>query len=61
MPDGRIPLDLAFSRWLALERGIICMPGSLFYHPQSPYKNDNYVRFAICRGMEKTQAGIKRL
>eukprot|EP00347_Sterkiella_histriomuscorum_P017445 403349344 len=61
MPNGKIPLDLAFSRWLALERGIISMPGSLFYHIDSQYKNDNYVRFAICRGMDKTQAGIKRL
>ena len=52
MPDGRIPNDLAFSRWIAMERGVVTMPGSIFYHPNSPYKNDNFVRVAICKGLD---------
>ena len=58
MNDGRIPLDLAFSRWMALERGVIVMPCSLFYHKDSAYKNDSYVRLAICRGMKNSMTGI---
>jgi len=54
MEDGRIPLDLAVSRWLALERGVITMPCSLFYHANSKYKNDKYIRLAICRGMNNS-------
>ena len=31
MEDGRVPLDLAFCRWMAVTRGVIMMPCSLFY------------------------------
>ncbi len=61
MADGRVPLDLAFSRWIAVERGVIVMPCSLFFHKDSTYRNDNYVRIAICKGMEFTAKAIKRL
>ncbi len=40
MDDGRIPNDLAFCRWMAVERGVIMMPNSLFYHKKSPYRHD---------------------
>ena len=35
MADGRIPNDLAFCRWMAIERKIMMMPNSLFYHKDS--------------------------
>lgn len=31
MPDGRIPVDFAFCRWIAVEFGVVCMPISFFY------------------------------
>ena len=52
MDDGRVPLDLAFCRWIAIERGVVMMPCSLFYHISSPFRNDNFVRIAICKGMK---------
>ena len=61
MKDGSIPRDLAFCRWMAVERGVIMMPVSLFYHPQSPYRCDLYVRIAICKGIEFSAKAIKRL
>lgn len=61
MQDGRIPLDLAFSRWMAIERGVIVMPCSLFYLKDSIYKSDKYVRIAICRGRQNTEKGIQKL
>mmetsp|Transcript_28387 Transcript_28387/g.42991 ORF Transcript_28387/g.42991 Transcript_28387/m.42991 type:complete len:413 (+) Transcript_28387:62-1300(+) len=32
MPDGSIPMDLAFARWMGQEHGVAMMPNSLFYH-----------------------------
>lgn len=61
MPDGKIPLDLAFCRWMAVERGVIMMPCSLFYHKESPYRLDNYVRLVICKGMEYSISAIEKL
>ena len=55
MDDGRIPLDLAFCRWIAVERGVIMMPNILFYHKDSPFKTDTYVRVAISRGMDMSK------
>lgn len=31
MPSGGIPLDLAFCRWCAVEKGVAMMPNSFFY------------------------------
>lgn len=50
--DGSVPSDLAFCRWMAVERGVIMMPNSLFYQKDSPYKTYNLVRLAICKGMD---------
>jgi len=61
MENGLIPYDLAFCRWIALERGIIMMPNCIFYHKTSPYKTYNMVRVAICKGLEFSQKVIKRL
>jgi hypothetical protein len=35
--SGKIPLDLAFCRWMAIENKVTMMPNSFFYHPKSPY------------------------
>lgn len=61
MEDGRVPLDLAFCRWIAVTRGVIMMPCSLFYHKTSQIKEDRYARIAICKGMETSVKAIKRL
>ena len=58
MPDGKIPLDLAVCRWLGMERKVIVMPNSLFYHKSSPYKTDTMVRIAICKGIEHTVSAL---
>ena len=50
MPDGSVPLDLAFCRWLAVEYGVVVMPNCIFYGRESTttisYCN---VRVAICK------------
>ena len=61
MPDGRIPLDLAFCRWMAIEKGVVMMPNSFFYHKSSPTMTDSYVRLAICKDRQSTEAAIAKL
>ncbi|CDW75417.1 kynurenine-oxoglutarate transaminase [Stylonychia lemnae] len=61
MPDGRIPNDLAFCRWMVVERKVMMMPNSLFYYKDSLYKTDNYVRLAICKGYDLSVKAILRL
>lgn len=61
MKDGRIPLDLAFCRWIAVTRGVVMMPCSLMYHKDSTYKEDKWIRVAICKGMESSVEAVKRL
>jgi kynurenine aminotransferase len=61
MEDGRVPRDLAFCRWMAVTRGVVMMPCSLFYHKTSAIKEDRYVRLAICKGMETSVNAVKRL
>lgn len=56
-----VPLDLAVSRWLAMEKHVITMPGTFFSYRQSPYKSDKYVRFAFCRGEAITRKAIENL
>ena len=52
MEGMRVPYDLAFCRWMAVERGVIMMPISLFFNKSSPYRTDTFVRLSICKGME---------
>jgi len=59
--EGKIPLDLAFCRWMAFEKKVIMMPGCIFYYSGSPLMNENYVRLAICRGMEITKTAVERM
>lgn len=61
MPDGSVPFDLAFCRWMAVENGVVMMPNSLFYAPGSPYISDKYVRMAVCKDLESTAQVVERL
>ena len=54
MPDGTIPIDLAFCRWMAIEKGVTMMPNSFFYAADSPTISDSYVRLAICKDIQST-------
>ena len=59
--EGKVPLDLAFCRWMAVERKVVMMPCSLFYCKDSPYRNDQYARLGICKGMDHTVKALQRL
>jgi len=61
MPDGSVPRDLAFCRWIAAEKKVVMMPGVLFYEEKSPYKVDNFVRVAICANMKDNVEAMKRI
>ena len=61
MEDGRIPLDLAFCRWMAVERKVIMMPTSLFYNPSSPFRVDNLVRVCICKTLDHQIKAAQRI
>ena len=61
MPDGSVPLDLAFCRWMAVEKGVAMMPNSFFCAADSPTITDKYVRLAICKDHNSTQAATERL
>ncbi|CDW90087.1 kynurenine-oxoglutarate transaminase [Stylonychia lemnae] len=61
MPDGSVPLDLAFCRWMAVEKGVIMMPASLFYHKESPIRDDKYVRIGICKGLDHSRKAFDRI
>ena len=54
-----VPLDLAVSRWLAMEKKIIVLPGTFFYHRDSKSRSDKYIRLAFCKG-EKTVGNALR-
>ena len=61
MPDGKIPLDLAFCRWMACEKGVCMMPNSFFYGKGNPELCDRYVRLAICKDPASTRAATEKL
>jgi aspartate/methionine/tyrosine aminotransferase len=61
MPDGHIPYDLAFCRWMAVERGVIMMPISVFYHKTSPFRVDHLVRLSICKTLDHTVKALQRI
>ena len=61
MPDGKIPLDLAFCRWMAVEKGVAFMPNSFFYGQGNPNLCDKYVRLAICKDADSTKAATEKL
>ena len=59
--EQRIPLDLAFARWMGRENGVTMMPNSFFYHPKSHLISENYVRLAICKDLESVRKVCQRL
>lgn len=61
MPGRRIPLDMAFCRWIAIEHGVTMMPNSCFYDPTSPDRVDNFVRMGICKQKDGMHEAINRL
>jgi aspartate/methionine/tyrosine aminotransferase len=61
MPDGSVPRDLAFCRWLAVEKGLVLMPNSFFYPVDSTTLCDTYVRLAICKDRGSIEACVDRL
>jgi len=56
-----VPLDLAFCRWLVMEKKVVTMPISFFYTSNSKFKNENLVRMAICRGEKITREACEKL
>ena len=50
--DNKVPLDFAFSRWLAIEKGVSVMPLSNFCLQESETKITNMARIAICKTPE---------
>lgn len=60
-PEGTVPLDLAFSRWMGKENGVTMMPNSFFYTFGSKYLNENYVRVAICKNMASVRQVVEIL
>jgi len=59
-PDGSIPLDLAFCRWMACENGLVMMPNSFFYEAGSPNLSDTHVRMALCKNLDSLKAGAAK-
>ena len=57
-----VPLDYAFCRWLAVEKGIALMPLSCFCLEESPHKLEHFIRLAICKTPEvfKDETLVKR-
>jgi len=47
--DGKVPLDFAFCRWLAVDKGVSVMPLSNFCLQESEHKVTNMARIAICK------------
>jgi hypothetical protein len=60
-PQGKIPLDLAFCRWMGVEKKVVMMPNCLFYSKGSPLLTENFVRLAICKGVENTKTALDSL
>ena len=58
---SRIPLDLAFSRWMALSNRVTMMPNCFFYNSKSQHITENYVRLAICKDLKSIQKVCKAL
>ena len=60
-PAGKVPRDLAFCRWSAIEHGVTMMPNSFFYFEGDDQMSDEFVRFAICKDTDSTQKAIDKL
>ena len=61
-PDGKIPLDLAFCRWLMMEHGVVTLPCSKFYGRTSTTTlDDKYVRVSLSQPIENLRAAMERM
>lgn len=49
---GRVPLDYAFCRWLAVEKGLTLMPMTCFQMDEDKNAIENYVRLSVCKPKE---------
>jgi len=58
MPDGCIPVDFAFCRWIAVEFGVVCMPISFFFPRGSSMILDSFVRMGICKTRENIEKTV---
>ena len=58
---GEIPRDLAFCRWMACEKGVATMPGSLYYPNRSKHMSENFICLSISNDFKKTKQAIDRL
>ena len=56
-----VPLDLAVSRWLAIEKKVVTLPGTFFYDRNSTTKSDKFIRMAFCRGEKIINQAIKNI
>jgi aspartate/methionine/tyrosine aminotransferase len=59
--EGKVPMDVAFCRWMACENKLAIMPNSFFYGKESPTRVENYVRLALCKTHESLKAGAEGL
>jgi len=59
--DGKVPLDVAFCRFMACEKKLAIMPNSFFYGKDSPTRVDCFVRLALCKTFESLKAGAEGL
>jgi aspartate/methionine/tyrosine aminotransferase len=59
--DGRIPYDLAFTRWMAVEYGVVMIPLSFFYQVGSVKTKDNFVRLSIGKLPLSIEKCVERL
>jgi aspartate/methionine/tyrosine aminotransferase len=49
----KVPLDFAMCRYLAVEKGVACMPCTNFCLEESEHKKHQYIRIAICQPSDK--------
>ena len=58
---GEVPLDYAVYRFLAYEQGVVCIPGSIFYHSQSLNITNDYLRISLCVATDIMELAIQKL
>lgn len=61
MPDGSVPLSLAFCRWLAIEHGVIMLPCAKFYGRTTTNLDQNYVRVSLSKPMDQLKLAMDKL
>jgi len=58
---NRVPADLAFARWMGIEKGVTMMPNCFFYRNGSKHVKENYVRLAICKKIDAVKGVCEKL